>query len=123
MTNQDQHPHTERRKDASAAVIKLIGQLQESVDSLRDTVNNHIDGLDGQRKTIIAELLKEAFPKGDHEAHRRYHESLIRTAEDKAQFWKKMRDELAKYGLLGFTIWVVVSLTQTGIAYIQTFHR
>lgn len=119
----DQQPHTERRKDASAAVITLIKHLQESVDSLQNTVTTHINGLEDQRKAIVADLLKEAFPNGDHQAHRRYHENLIKAAEDKAQFWKKMRDELAKWGLLLFAGWVIVSLVQAGITYIQTFHR
>lgn len=109
----------ERRKEANAAVIKLIEQVQTSVDELRDLVNGHISGLEDQRKAIIADLLREAFPEGDHEAHRRYHESLIRAAEDRAAFWKKMRDELAKWGLIGFTGWALWALIQAAVAAIH----
>ena len=104
-------------------MIKLIEQVQKSVDSLQTAVKEHIADQPAQRKAMITEMLNEAFPNGDHQAHRRYHESLIKAAEDKAQFWKKMRDELAKWGLLLFAGWVIVSLVQAGITYIQTFHR
>lgn len=93
-------------------MIKLIEQVQKSVDSLQTTVKEHIADQPAQRKAMITEMLNEAFPNGDHQAHRRYHENLIKKAEDQAQFWKKMRDELAKWGLIGFAGWALYTFGQ-----------
>jgi hypothetical protein len=58
--------------------------------------------------------LHKAFPGGDWEGHRRYHEAIIRKMEDRAQFYKDLRNELAKKGLwallvmLGIALWAYV---------------
>ena len=63
-----------------------------------------------------AELLKatldSAFPGGDAEGHRRYHEETINVIEARSKFWKQMLFEVTKYGLFGvlgwlaYTVWV-----------------
>ena len=63
-----------------------------------------------------AELLKDtlvcAFPGGDAEGHRRYHEETISAIEARSKFWKQMLFEVTKYGLFGvigwlaYTVWV-----------------
>jgi hypothetical protein len=77
--------------------------------------NAHIDK---RFDEIMAELRKinGAFPRDidgevDHEGHRKYHESLIRSAEAQEQFWKELRLDVAKKGtwalmviLLGFFV-------------------
>lgn len=45
--------------------------------------------------------LLAAFPDGDIEGHRAYHESLILRNKDIGDFFKKLTFELAKWGILG----------------------
>lgn len=76
-------------------------------------------------KSQLDEILKElrninrAFPRNmegqvDHEGHRKYHESLIRSAEAQEQFWKELRLDVAKKGTWALII-VVVGLLVLGI--------
>lgn len=59
-------------------------------------------------------IVKLAFPEGDADAHRRYHEELIRKAKVRADFYQELRTELAKKGiwavivLLGIALWAFV---------------
>jgi bisphosphoglycerate-independent phosphoglycerate mutase (AlkP superfamily) len=61
-----------------------------------------------------AELLKDtlvcAFPGGDAEGHRRYHEETIVALEARAEFWKKMVFEITKYGLFGVLGWLAYTV-------------
>lgn len=55
--------------------------------------------------------LHKAFPGGDWEGHRRYHECLIRKMEARTKFYEDLRSHLAKNGIwavlvvLGLAIW------------------
>jgi hypothetical protein len=49
--------------------------------------------------------LHKAFPGGDWEGHRRYHEELIRKMEARSEFYEDLRSELARKG-----IWAVLGL-------------
>ena len=56
---------------------------------------------------ILAEVkhMRSAFPKDeegdvDYEGHRKYHESLIRAAEAQEEFWRDLKREVAKKGIL-----------------------
>ena len=76
-------------------------------------------------KSQLDEILKElrninrAFPRNmdgqvDHEGHRKYHESLIRSAEAQEQFWKELRLDVAKKGTWALII-VLVGLLVLGV--------
>jgi hypothetical protein len=56
--------------------------------------------------------LHKAFPGGDWEGHRRYHEAMIRRIESRTKLYEDLRVELAKKGL-----WAV--LVVLGIALLQ----
>lgn len=55
--------------------------------------------------------LHKAFPGGDWEGHRRYHEAMIKRVEARSKLYEDLRSELAKKGLwaliltLGAAIW------------------
>ena len=55
-------------------------------------------------------LLDDAFPDGDADGHRRYHQAQIIALENRAEFWKKMQYEITKWGLIGFIGWFVVTV-------------
>lgn len=97
----------ERRKDSMAALISLVENLTERVHELSNKFDAHLQSLHDERQKVITEVLEKALPEGDADAHRRWHESEITKNEARAAFWTKMRDELAKYGLVGFVGWAL----------------
>ena len=105
----------ERRNDVNAALMHLIEELTKQVHEMREENKRSQAACELERvqrekdrDNIIARLLAESFPAGDHEAHRKYHERLIKADEEKIAFWKKMREELTKWGLIGFCGWFIV---------------
>jgi hypothetical protein len=53
--------------------------------------------------------MSKAFPAGDPQGHRAHHEAVIKKAEESAQFWKTMRVELGKWGLLCFVGFMLIA--------------
>lgn len=57
---------------------------------------------------ILAEVknMRHAFPKDDegkvdYDGHRKYHEQLIATAKAQEDFWKDLKKDVAKKGIIG----------------------
>lgn len=70
---------------------------------------------------ILAELKKmeSGFPKNedgdvDFDGHRKYHESMIEAAREQAKFWKDLRIDIAKKGVL-FLIVTLCGLMVIGV--------
>ena len=64
-------------------------------------------GIERKLDLILDEIkkLEGAFPRSedgdvDYEGHRKYHESLIRAAEAQEEFWRDLKKEVAKKGIL-----------------------
>ena len=98
----------------NAALMHLIEKLTNQVHEMREEFKRNQEACeierakrDQDRDSIISRLLTEAFPAGDHEAHRKYHERLIKADEERIAFWRKMREELTKWGLIGFIGWFI----------------
>ncbi|MHB9838519.1 hypothetical protein Q8F57_027195 [Paraburkholderia terrae] len=99
-------------------------QVVEAIEGLRSDLNQrHTENIDRLAVTdrLVHEAigridqLHKAFPEGDCEGHRRYHEAVIRKMEDRAEFWKSLRNELASKGL-----WAVVLLLAAALwAYLK----
>ena len=58
---------------------------------------------------ILAEVkhMRSAFPKDaegdvDYDGHRKYHEQLIATAKAQEDFWRDLKKDVAKKGIIGF---------------------
>lgn len=64
-------------------------------------------------REIVSDALSDAFPDGDPDGHRIAHEAWIKKVEESAAFWKKMREELIKYGLFAFLGFCVVAVWQS----------
>jgi hypothetical protein len=113
-------PEPGRRKadvpELDRALIELIRQVQGSMSRLEAALEQHIL----TQRLEIADVLTTAFPQGDADGHRRYHEAMIKAAEDRAKFWFDLRMSVAKWGLLGVLGWLVV-LTWNG--FLQGPHK
>ena len=91
-------PHEHRRENDSA-LLTLMHQI-------RDDLRVHMESEDMRFESI----LQRSFPGGDPVGHRVAHEAQMQAVLDRAQFWKTMRFEIAKYGLLGLLGWGAVAL-------------
>jgi hypothetical protein len=99
------------------SVIALVQLIHHDVKNVKLSVNALDDKLDGhmrdetvQLAEAIASIMNKSFPEGDPHGHRKHHELAIKAAEDKAAFWDKMRFELSRLGLAGFTVWALYAL-------------
>ncbi|MFT4068926.1 hypothetical protein [Paraburkholderia sp.] len=99
--------------DGHREIVDAIGQLKSDLDDRHaENVTRHAV-TDRKVDEAIRRIddLHKAFPDGDWDGHRRYHEAIIRKAEDRAQFYRELRGEMAKKGLwavvvvLGLALW------------------
>jgi len=65
--------------------------------------------LDREIKSVTASM-KAAYPDGDADGHRRFHEAMIKKAEERAALFADLRRELAKKGL-----WAVIALLAVAV--------
>lgn len=96
--------------NSDAAILALVETIQTDVHEMKSTLKGHIDTEPSEWASVLSDLIGKAFPAGDPDGHRRFHEAAIEAAEDRAKFWKDMRNALAKWGLLGFTLWALKGL-------------
>lgn len=100
----------DRRKSDHAAVINLVTEVHRDVKDLHARLTQHMTNETLELAEAITLLTRNAFPQGDPDGHRRHHELVIKQAEDKAQFWEKMKFELIRWGLIGFLGWAAVAM-------------
>lgn len=58
--------------------------------------------------------IKKAFPDGDIDGHRKYHEAKIRAAVAEEAFWTDLKLDVAKKGAWGVLL-VLIGLVMLGI--------
>jgi hypothetical protein len=93
------------RRPPSAELLELVKQVHDNQLAMDAKLTKHMTEETVELAEAIASLMKDAFPEGDPGGHRRHHELVIKAAEEKAEFWQKMRIALSQYGLLGFAGW------------------
>lgn len=112
-----QDPIKDRRRSVNDPLMSMFRQIQNNQQEIKDSqramdnkLTKHMESVPKDLAEAIAELMADSFPQGDPAGHRRYHEASIKAAEDRADFWSKMRMELFKWGLLGFAGWAAYAL-------------
>ena len=98
--------------DAVGLLFDMLVKQNEKLEELikaqgttHEMLENHMKGEDA----LIAEF-KNAFPAGDPQGHRSYHEALIDQNKQRRDFWAKLTFELTKWGIIGFLGWAVIQL-------------
>lgn len=106
----------ERRREQDM-LFDLIAQQNQKLDDLTEVVRDTAHELraHAEGETIRIAAIAAGFPDSDPDGHRRYHEAEIKRIERRADFWQKMRLELAKWGLIGFIGWAAVALWQQAL--------
>lgn len=108
------------RRQPSDTLVLMVKQVHEHQMALDAKIDTHMRELKQGYTEAVAQVLKDAFPDGDPDGHRRYHEASIKKAEEQAEFWTKMKVELAKYGLVLFLGWILYAAGQALLTWIQT---
>lgn len=104
---------TEHKHESAKAIDRLEQSMRYTHATLTESIQKAAQAAKSAEesvKTNVEEAMQSAFPYGDSDAHRKVHESYIKEAEDRAKFWRKMQEELMKYGLLGFIGFAAVAL-------------
>lgn len=99
------------------AVADAINKLRDEIGTRHTENTSSLEVLEKDLKVVIDRVddLAKGFPAGDWEGHRLYHEAIIRRANERAELYKALREEIAKKGLwafllaLGGLIWLGIS--------------
>ena len=105
----DIYANSDRRTPA-IEVFDLIKEIRQHQQEIDNRLTKHMNDETKELAEVISEIMKAAFPDGDPEGHRRRHELELEELKERTEFWKKMRLELAKWGLLGFLGWASLAL-------------
>ena len=110
----------EQRTPPNAEILSVVREVLANQRDLDHKLSAHMVEETKEIADMIAKLSAAAFPAGDPGGHRRHHELVIKAAEERAEFWSKMRVALGQYGLLGFAGWAFYALWN---AFLQGPHK
>ena len=99
-------PEAERRKNDSLMVL-LMQEVHAKIEAMDKRLTQHMTDETLVLAEEIAKLMNNAFPEGDPYGHRKKHEADIAAAIDRAAFWKTIRIEIGKYGIIGLLGWLL----------------
>jgi hypothetical protein len=100
----------DRRNGDGQALLELVKRVHADVSLLNTNLNDQKRDEALALAEAVSKLMITAFPDGDPSGHKAIHEADIQAAKDRAEFWKKMRFELSRAGLLAFLGWACVQL-------------
>lgn len=102
-------PFIERRNPAGGdpVVLMLLKQLHTDVKTLDKKISDHITDEPLTLAESVLSLMQKSFYKGDAEGHKSWHEEQYKVLAERSAFWKKLRFEIYKYGLIGFLGWLL----------------
>lgn len=84
------------------AKIADLEDLRYSIGTLTNTVEDHIADENS--------ICKAAFPSGDPDGHRRYHEALLKKAENEAELVMEAKKKLVGLGIPAIIFAIAVVL-------------
>lgn len=107
---------SEYKADNTEAIKRLEQSMRYTHATLTESIQRAAEAAESAKisvKDTISEVMEAAYPDGDADGHRHAHEAWIKKTEENAAFWKKMREELTKYGLVAFLGFAAVALWQS----------
>ncbi|CAE6901015.1 hypothetical protein [Paraburkholderia domus] len=99
-------------------------EVVDAINGLRDDIDQrHVENVTAQAVTdakVVEAIrgideLRRAFPGGDWDGHRRYHEAVIKRIEAREKFYQDLRTDLATKGLWA----VIIALGGAVLFYIR----
>lgn len=99
-------PFNDRRKDPQRVLARLE-QIERSLEIILEKMEE-------------VSRIREAIPEDgdgdrDYEGHRKYHEQLITESLARQDFWRRMKYDLVRWGLIVFLGWAFIALLKAGI--------
>ena len=93
-------------------MMRVLNEVNEKLDAGKLALEEHMRVEEHDLQLLHDKIgaLHMAFPNGDLAGHVAYHMDIIQIMADRKEFWKKMRYEVSKYGLIGLVGWLVVLL-------------
>ena len=87
------------------------GDRQETKEEA--TVERKLDLILDEIKKLEGAFARNEDGSVDFEGHRKYHEAMIRAAEEQEQFWKELKIEIIKKGAIAAIV-IVLGLVWVG---------
>ena len=106
----------EYKQNNAEAIKRLEQSMRYTHATLTESIQRAADAAESEKTSVnetMSEIAARAYPDGDPDGHRHAHEAWIRKVEENAAFWRKMREELTKYGLIAFLGFAAVALWQS----------
>ena len=88
------------------------GQRQETPDEIG--IEKKLDLILVELRKIEGGFVRNEDGTVDFDGHRRYHEAMIRAAEEQSKFWQELRLDIAKKGVWALLI-IVLGLLVIGV--------
>ena len=82
---------------------------------MEKTIEERLDEILDELRKVHSGFAKTPGGEVDFDGHRRYHESMIAAATAQETFWREMKLEIAKKGVLGLLV-IIVGLIVVGIS-------
>ena len=108
--------HLPEHRTETSVLLQMVSSMHqdikeshEAIKALDARLTTHMNEETLELATEVAKMMSAAFPEGDPIGHRKIHEADIERAKSKAAFWKKMAEEIIKYGLIGFLSWLAIA--------------
>jgi len=104
-------PRIERRskpRNDPETILYVMQEIHKRVEALDERLSKQTHDATLKLAEEIASLMCKSFPEGDPDGHRAAHEAWIKREEDKAEFWKKMRFEVSRWGIMGLLGWLAI---------------
>lgn len=111
MSGQKEFWQSEAEKAGGPMLVAVLEDMRAKIDEL-------VDG--SARRDQAIEKLLSAFPGGDAEAHRRYHQAYIERMELRNRLIREALVAMAKAGAVGGVGWLLYAIWQ---AFLSQVHK
>ena len=94
--------------DPTAMLYDLIALNTQAIDDMRKSLEAYVQEARGKEAENAACRLSmmDSVPNGDHDGHRRYHESIILKMEARTKLWQDISSSVTKWGIIGAIGWL-----------------
>lgn len=106
-------PPAQDNRSNDAVMLELIKTIQAdmsavkaSVSETQTTLANHIATEPREWAIVLENLMKKSFPNADADGHREAHEATMLMIRERAGFWRSIRADATKWGILGAVSWL-----------------
>ena len=106
----------ENRRYNDPILLQLVQQIHDSQLEMDRKLTKHMADETTELADAMNKLFADAFPGGDVYGHRQAHIAWIKEVETRTDFYRTLKKELAKWGLLGFAGWALWALWQAFLA-------